>query len=315
MRQAGGFLKKILWLFFAIFVLSCIVPEGNNVYAKSGTSLVASSATTEKDKAAINIDLKDNSGIWALKFKVSYDHTKLKLNSTQNGKVFSSGDITLPESLDKDDFVFLASSNSLKDIEKNGTVITLHFKAKSYATEGKYPIKLTLIQAIDVDGKNVDIDTEDGSVTVSYETGNNDLVFDKAASQELKIPSKSVKKVKKVKVNDEEIDNKNYTVDSDGNVVISAEYLNTLDNGKYKITIEGNKNKTKTDIFVKKDLQKELDAKTAEKEKSREIIDGTKKTNQSKPTKGGTVIAVVVIVLVVVAGICYVLMKRRRTKE
>ena len=193
-------MKKILWLFLVIFVLSCIVPEGNNVYAKSGTSLVASSATTEKDKAAINIDLKDNSGIWALKFKVSYDHTKLKLNSTQNGKVFSSGDITLPESLDKDDFVFLASSNSLKDIEKNGTVITLHFKAKSYATEEKYPIKLTLIQAIDVDGKNVDIDTEDGSVTVSYETGDNDLVFDEAASQELKIPSKSVKKVKKVKV-------------------------------------------------------------------------------------------------------------------
>lgn len=133
-------MKKILWLFLVIFVLSYIVPEGNNVYAKSGTSLVASSATTEKDKAAINIHLKDNSGIWALKFKVFYDHTKLKLNSTQNGKVFASGDITLPESLDKDDFVFLASSNSLKDIEKNGTVITLHFKAKSYATEGKYPI-------------------------------------------------------------------------------------------------------------------------------------------------------------------------------
>ena len=150
-------MKKILWLFLVIFVLSCIVPEGNNVYAKSGTSLVASGATTEKDKAAINIDLKDNSGIWALKFKVSYDHSKLKLNSTQNGKVFTSGDVTLPESLDKDDFVFLASSNSLKDIEKNGTVITLHFKAKSYATEGKYPIKLTLIQAIDVDGKNVDM--------------------------------------------------------------------------------------------------------------------------------------------------------------
>ena len=276
---------------------------------------MASSATTEKDKAAINIDLKDNSGIWALKFKVSYDHTKLKLNSTQNGKVFSSGDITLPESLDKDDFVFLASSNSLKDIEKNGTVITLHFKAKSYATEGKYPIKLTLIQAIDVDGKNVDIDTEDGSVTVSYETGDNDLVFDKANSQELKIPSKSVKKVKKVKVNDEEIDNKNYTVDTDGNVVISAEYLNTLNNGKYKITIEGNKNKTKTDIYVKKDLQKELDAKNAEKEKSRKIIDGTKKANKSNPTKGGATIAIVIIVLVVVAGVCYVLMKRRRAKE
>ena len=308
-------MKKILWLFLVIFVLSCIVPEGNNVYAKSGTSLVASCATTEKDKAAINIDLKDNSGIWALKFKVSYDHSKLKLNSTQNGKVFTSGDVTLPESLDKDDFVFLASSNSLKDIEKNGTVITLHFKAKSYATEGKYPIKLTLIQAIDVDGKNVDIDTEDGSVTVSYETGKDDLVFDKAQSQELKIPSKSVKKVKNVKVNDEEIDNKNYSVDTDGNVVMSAEYLNTLNNGKYKITIEGNKNKTKTDIYVKKDLQKELDAKNAEKEKSRKIIDGTKKANKSNPTNGGATIAIVIIVLVVVAGVCYVLMKRRRAKE
>ena len=164
-------MKKILWLFLVIFVLSYIVPEGNNVYAKSGTSLVASSATTEKDKAAINIDLKDNSGIWALKFKVFYDHTKLKLNSTQNGKVFASGDITLPESLDKDDFVFLASSNSLKDIEKNGTVITLHFKAKSYATEGKYPINkryMKIWSALKERGVGLALD--------DFGTGNNNMM-------------------------------------------------------------------------------------------------------------------------------------------
>ena len=138
----------------------CVGFGNNIIYASGGVVLEASSTVTEKDKAAVDFDLKGNTGIWALKFKVGYDHSALKLKSVQNGEVFSNGDITEPDKLDKDEYVFLASSNSIKNIENSGTVVRLNFKTVDYALEGDYPIKVTLVQAIDAKGNVVDMDTE-----------------------------------------------------------------------------------------------------------------------------------------------------------
>lgn len=121
-------MRKLRWILLIVFTLLCIAISPGVAYAKSDLSLVAASVTTERNKASVNIDLKGNTGIWALKFKVGYDHSALKLTSAQNGKVFSDNDVTMPDSLDKDEFVFLASSNSLKNIETSDTVLTLNFK-------------------------------------------------------------------------------------------------------------------------------------------------------------------------------------------
>lgn len=259
----------------------------------------------------MNIDLKGNTGIWALKFKVGYDHSALKLTSAQNGKVFSDNDVTIPDSLDNDEFVFLASSNSLKNIETSDTVLTLNFKTVDYALEGKYPIKLTLVQAIDVEGNVANMGTNDGAVIVFYDTKKDDIVFDKSKNQGIKIPLDFRKKaqIKKIQINKKKIKKDDYTVDTDGNVVISPNYLNNLKDGKYSITVKTKKRKIKKDFFVKTDGDRKV----------KEESDTEKDNKSNKEATGGLIgqktgilIGALIIVVILIGGIVRVLIKKRR---
>ena len=304
-------MRKLRWILLIVFTLLCIAVSSGVAYAKGDLSLVASSVTTEKDKASVNIDLKGNTGIWALKFKVGYDHSALKLTSAQNGKVFSDNDVTMPDSLDKDEFVFLASSNSLKNIETSDTVLTLNFKTVDYALEGKYPIKLTLVQAIDVEGNVVNMGTNDGAVIVFYDTKKDDIVFDKSKNQGIKIPLDFRKKaqIKKIQINKKKIKKDDYTVDTDGNVVISPNYLNNLKDGKYSITVKTKKRKIKKDFFVKTDGDRKV----------KEESDTEKDNKSNKEATGGLIgqktgilIGALIIVVILIGGIVRVLIKKRR---
>lgn len=307
-------MKKILIILLTVLTLLCIAPEKNVAYAKGNEKLTASSTTTKDDRAAVNVELKENNGIWALKFKIGYDHSELKLESVKNGDLFSDGDVTMPDKLDKEEFVFMASSNSLKNIEGDGTVATFNFKAVDYATEGKYPIKLTLIQAIDVDGNVIEMDTADGAVTVSYDVKKNDIVFDKAKNEGIKIPLQSKKKVNKVKINGKKIKKDSYTVDSDNNVVISPDYLNTLKDGKYSVKVETKKKNYTKDFFVKKDLEKEVKEKSREAKKSKATKEKNKVENSWTGQKSIIAIVIPVLALIIIAGVVYVLKKRRVNK-
>lgn len=304
-------MRKLRWILLIVFTLLCIAISPGVAYAKSDLSLVAASVTTERNKASVNIDLKGNTGIWALKFKVGYDHSALKLTSAQNGKVFSDNDVTMPDSLDKDEFVFLASSNSLKNIETSDTVLTLNFKTVDYALEGKYPIKLTLVQAIDVEGNVVNMGTNDGAVIVFYDTKKDDIVFDKSKNQGIKIPLDFRKKaqIKKIQINKKKIKKDDYTVDTDGNVVISPNYLNNLKDGKYSITVKTKKRKIKKDFFVKTDGDRKV----------KEESDTEKDNKSNKEATGGLIgqktgilIGALIIVVILIGGIVRVLIKKRR---
>jgi len=304
-------LRKLRWILLIVFTLLCIAVSSGVAYAKSDLSLVASSVTTEKDKASVNIDLKGNTGIWALKFKVGYDHSVLRLTSAQNGKVFSDNDVTMPDALDKDEFVFLASSNSLKNIETSDTVLTLNFKTVDYALEGKYPIKLTLVQAIDVEGNVANMGTNDGAVIVFYDTKKDDIVFDKSKNQGIKIPLDFRKKaqIKKIQINKKKIKKDDYSVDTNGNVVISQNYLNNLKDGKYSITVKTKKRKIKKDFFVKTDGDRKV----------KEESDTEKDNKSNKEATGGLIgqktgilIGALIIVVILIGGIVRVLIKKRR---
>lgn len=307
-------MKKILIVLLTVLTLLCIAPEKNVAYAKGNEKLTASSVTTKDDRAVVDVELKENEGIWALKFKIGYDHSALKLESVKNGDLFSDGDVTMPDKLDKEEFVFMASSNSLKNIEGDGTVATFNFKAVDYAMEGKYPIKLTLIQAIDVDGNVIEMDTADGAVTVSYDVKKNDIVFDKAKNEGIKIPLQSKKKVNKVKINGKKIKKDSYTVDSDNNVVISPDYLNTLKDGKYSVKVETKKKNYTKDFFVKKDLEKEVKEKSREAKKSKATKEKNKVENSWTGQKSIIAIVIPVLALIIIAGVVYVLKKRRVNK-
>lgn len=165
-KKTNGIRKKLaVFGAFCMLLMTCVGTL--TVYAQDDAKLTASAATAEQGKtAAVTFTLEGNPGIWGLKFRVGYDHSALKLASVSNGIIFSDGDVTLPETLDKEQFVYLASGSKLEDISSNGTVVTLNFTVADNAQNQAYPITLEITQAINVQGDDIAMTAQNGSVTV-----------------------------------------------------------------------------------------------------------------------------------------------------
>lgn len=162
-----GSIRKKLTAFCMLCILFIVCIGTLTVYAQGGAKLTASAGTAQQGKTvAVTFTLEGNPGIWGLKFRVGYDHSALKLTSVTNGTIFSDGDVTLPETLDKEQFVYLASANKLENTSANGTMVTLNFTVADSAQMQAYPITLEVIQAINVDGDEIAMAVENGSVTV-----------------------------------------------------------------------------------------------------------------------------------------------------
>ena len=141
-------------------------------------------------------------------------------------------------------------------------------------------------------------------------------MFDKSKNENIKIPTGTRKskeskvKVKKVVVNDKKVDKDNYTVDSDGNVEISEKYLNTLKDGKYKVTVQKGQKTYNTNFIVKTDASKKI----VNKNKGGENGKANKKETVNGARQKNGIIAVVVVAIVI-AGIAFVLVRKRREKQ
>lgn len=136
------------------------------VYAQGDAELTASAAVVEGNTAKVTVTLKNNPGIWGLKFKAYYDHSALTLRSAENGNMFGGSDVTPPSSLEREAFVFVAASNSLADIARDGTVTTLVFSVKDAAAAKTYPVTLEPVQAINAAGEYIDIRAAVGEDTI-----------------------------------------------------------------------------------------------------------------------------------------------------
>ena len=166
LSNAGGNRKSLAVFSIVCMLLACFVGV-LPVNASGKTTLTASEVKTEKGNTVeVDFQLEENAGIWGLKFKVGYDHSVLTLASVKNGSIFSDEDITLPESLDKEQYVFFACSTKLKNITKSGTVVTLKFNVAKDVELKSYPVTVSVTQAIDASGKDVNIKAQDGSVKV-----------------------------------------------------------------------------------------------------------------------------------------------------
>lgn len=164
--------RKTLVVFSIICILLTSFVGSVTVSAAGKTTLTASEVKVGKGKTAeVDLNLEENPGIWGLKFKVAYDHSVLKLASVKYGSVFSEEDITPPESLDKESYVFFAASGKLNNIEKTGTVVTLKFDVAEDAELKSYPVTVSVTEAIDASGKDVSIKAEDGNVKVVKSSG------------------------------------------------------------------------------------------------------------------------------------------------
>ena len=114
-------------------------------YAQNSAEIVAVSSSVEKGGIAkVSLNLSNNPGIWGLKFKVGYNHDVMTLKSVTVGDVFTEGEVTLPDSLDKEQFVFYASGNKIENIAKNGTLAVLEFQVSANATTSDYAVSLEL---------------------------------------------------------------------------------------------------------------------------------------------------------------------------
>lgn len=164
-NASGG--RKTLAVFRVICIMLACFSGVLPVKANGSTMLTASEVKTEKGNTVeVAFHLEENAGIWGLKFKVGYDHSVLTLTSVKNGSIFSDEEITLPESLDKEQFVFLACSNQTKNINKNGTIATLKFTVAKDAELKSYPITVSVTQAINASGKDIGVKTKEGSIDV-----------------------------------------------------------------------------------------------------------------------------------------------------
>lgn len=161
--------NRMTAVLYMIGILFLSFPATLTVKAQEqGDAKLAVSAVTaeRKSTAEITVTLEGNPGIWGVKFKVDYDHSALTLQTVENGNIFETNDIVLPDSLDREQFVFVAASNELEDIAADGNMIVLNFLVEENAAAGSYPVTLELTQAINVAGEDVKIDVSEGSVTV-----------------------------------------------------------------------------------------------------------------------------------------------------
>jgi len=140
-------------------------------YAADTAQITVSECTVKNgEEAKVVVSISGNTGIWGLKFKVGYDHEAMTLKSVETGEVFAEEEITLPETLDKEKFVFYGSSEDLDNVTGNGTLVTLNFSIDSDAEVKDYPVTVELVQAIDEDGNDVDVNTTGSKITVKDET-------------------------------------------------------------------------------------------------------------------------------------------------
>ncbi len=162
--------KRTLKRILAALSVSCILfvcfSAGTAAHAQSSTRLTASNVSAERgNTVSVALAINGNPGLWGIKLKIGYDKSALTLSSVANGTLFADGDVTLPETLDKEPFVYVATSNGLKDITANGTLVTLKFKVSENAAFSTYPITVSLTQAINVAGKDVGMDIQNGAIT------------------------------------------------------------------------------------------------------------------------------------------------------
>lgn len=161
---------KLLAVFITVFILTGYVCADTSVFAqtetKEGTLYVDSKTVERGDKFTVTVSIKDNPGIWGLKFKVGYDHSALTLVAATNGKIFENEDTILPGTFDKEEYVYLANLNNFENNTQNGTILTLEFTASKEAEFKPYIIALKIEQAINVNGEDIALKANDGTVSV-----------------------------------------------------------------------------------------------------------------------------------------------------
>lgn len=163
MKRKLSALLKILTV-----ITTCIVLTAGAAYAASTPQLTISQAQAQPGECVeLCIRMNGNPGITSLDFSLQYDPSQLELVGKQNGSLL--GGVINSQTLDKVPY-YCGWINSLQreNCTDDGTLMTLTFKVKAGAVNGKYPISFTKkeVTAYDAEIKDVKFTARNGYIEV-----------------------------------------------------------------------------------------------------------------------------------------------------
>lgn len=139
--------------------------------SKVEAQFYATDATTSPGGIVpVEIAIKGNPGIWAVKFKVDYDKSVLTLTDIQSvkGSIFDfDKELTLPIDIEKRDTVFVAASDEY-DVNKtaDGSIVKLLFKVNNNVGNMVTKVDVKVIQSINVAEDEIDFKERSGQITI-----------------------------------------------------------------------------------------------------------------------------------------------------
>ncbi len=150
--------------FFSIAMVAVmLVALCSTVFAAASATFTVGTVDAykgESDTVVVPVTVSDNSGFMAAKFNVSYDNTKLTLESVDFSNSFVGTVIVNGNSV-------VWANAKLQDNKSNDVLANLTFKVLDTSADAKYDVTLTAINASNYDEQTVDITAVAGAVNVT----------------------------------------------------------------------------------------------------------------------------------------------------
>lgn len=161
--------KKLLSVFLALLMMLTVFPASMIASAANAATVTVESVNAVPgSNVEVNINVKNNPGILAANFTVTYDKG-LTLIDSKSGDAFSALSMTKPENYNSPcKFGWDALEIADEDI-KDGTILTLTFAVdKSVSANSKLNVKLSYQNGniIDSDLNDIPVTINNGSVTI-----------------------------------------------------------------------------------------------------------------------------------------------------
>lgn len=161
--------KKLLSVFLALLMMLTVFPASMIANAANATTVTVESVNAVPgSNVEVNINVKNNPGILAANFTVTYDKGLTLINS-KSGDAFSALSMTKPENYNSPcKFGWDALEIADEDI-KDGTLLTLTFSVdKGVSANSKLNVKLSYQNGniIDSDLNDIPVTINNGSVTI-----------------------------------------------------------------------------------------------------------------------------------------------------
>lgn len=167
-KEESRLKRKIFALILSIAVLITSLPfYATAAFAVSSTIGISSAEAQPGDSIDLTVSLTGNPGITSIDFSVQYDAKQFELTAKKNGKLL--GGTMNSQTLDKVPY-YCGWINSLQkeNCKDDGVLITLTFKVKDGAINGKQPISFTQnsVTGYDADIKAVSFTPENGYIEI-----------------------------------------------------------------------------------------------------------------------------------------------------